>query len=261
MNFEQFWQSGAASERQPDLMNIMIELRKCCIHPFIVAGAMVLILADVGLIGEEALHNKGTVLPCISGWANDPAQAPLVAATIASSGKIMLLDKQLAWLLAPGADHRILVFSQMTQCLDIQSDYLWHRGCAFECIDGAVKGSLRQQAFDCFCDMDGETRVFLMCMHAGDVGNNLTAAETVVIFDSDWNPQNDIQVQARCHHTSPTLYVQVYQMITHNKYERAMFDCEGRKFGLDRALLQSMPFASGMDDTPHDSDSMQLSGC
>jgi SNF2 family DNA or RNA helicase len=125
------------------------------------------------------------VFPCTSGRANDPADAPLVAATIASSGKLMLLDKLFARLIAPGASYHVLVFCQMKRCLDILSDYLWHRGYAFERIDGAVKGSLRQQPIDCFCAEDGETGVFMLHMHAGSVGIKLTATDTVVIFESD----------------------------------------------------------------------------
>jgi hypothetical protein len=61
--FEQLQQSGAVSAQQPALINIMIELRKCCIHLFLVAGAEASIFAGAGLIGKEALHDKGAVHP------------------------------------------------------------------------------------------------------------------------------------------------------------------------------------------------------
>ena len=69
---------------------------------------------------------------------------------------------------------------------------------------------------------------------------NLTAADTVIIFDSDWNPQNDIQAQARCHRIGQSRSVKVYRLITRNSYEREMFDRASMKLGLDKAVLQSM---------------------
>lgn len=64
----------------------------------------------------------------------------------------------------------------------------------YERIDGRIRGNLRQEAIDRFCKPDSDRFVFLLCTRAGGLGINLTAADTVIIFDSDWNPQNDIQV-------------------------------------------------------------------
>lgn len=72
------------------------------------------------------------------------------------------------------------------------------------------------------------------------MGINLTAADTVIIFDSDWNPQNDLQAQARCHRIGQKKMVKVYRLITANTYEREMFDKASLKLGLDKAVLQSM---------------------
>jgi len=72
------------------------------------------------------------------------------------------------------------------------------------------------------------------------LGINLTAADTVIIFDSDWNPQNDLQAQARCHRIGQSKAVKVYRLITRNSYEREMFDRASLKLGLDKAVLQSM---------------------
>lgn len=79
-----------------------------------------------------------------------------------------------------------------------------------------------------------------MCTRAGGLGINLVAADTVIIFDSDWNPQNDLQAQARCHRIGQTKMVKVYRLITTNTYEREMFDKASLKLGLDKAVLQSM---------------------
>ena len=75
---------------------------------------------------------------------------------------------------------------------------------------------------------DSDRFVFLLCTRAGGLGINLTAADTVIIYDSDWNPQNDIQAQARCHRIGQNKAVKVYRLITRNSYEREMFDrCVG----------------------------------
>ena len=85
----------------------------------------------------------------------------------------------------------------MVRCLDILEDYLICKKYLFERIDGRVRGNLRQAAIDRFSKPDSDRFVFLLCTRAGGLGINLTAADTVIIFDSDWNPQNDLQAQAR----------------------------------------------------------------
>lgn len=85
----------------------------------------------------------------------------------------------------------------MVRCLDILEDYLVCKKYLFERIDGRVRGNLRQAAIDRFSKPDSDRFVFLLCTRAGGLGINLTAADTVIIFDSDWNPQNDLQAQAR----------------------------------------------------------------
>ena len=82
--------------------------------------------------------------------------------------------------------------------------------------------------------------VFLLCTKAGGLGINLVAADTCIIYDSDWNPQNDLQAQARCHRIGQQKEVKIYRLITRNTYEREMFDRASLKLGLDKAVLQSM---------------------
>lgn len=86
---------------------------------------------------------------------------------------------------------------------------------------------------------DPDKFVFLLCTKAGGLGINLTAADVVIIYDSDWNPQNDLQAQARCHRIGQQKMVKVYRLITRNTYEREMFDRASLKLGLDKAVLQS----------------------
>ena len=118
---------------------------------------------------------------------------------VASSGKMVLLDKLLPHLRDGG--HKVLIFSQMVKVLDLLEDYLRWKGYPSERLDGNIKGADRQAAIDRFTHAESmnEAFVFLLCTRAGGVGINLTAADTVIIFDSDWNPQNDIQAQARAH--------------------------------------------------------------
>ncbi|KAH8869088.1 Chromodomain-helicase-DNA-binding protein 7 [Schistosoma japonicum] len=209
-----------SSTNAPNLMNIMMELRKCCNHPFLIKGAEDVILS-------EFQSNDNTLTE------DDLTFQTMVYA----SGKLVLIHKLLPKLRADG--HKVLIFSQMIRVLDILEDYLVHQGFQFERIDGRIHGSLRQEAIDRF-SVDPDKFVFLLCTKAGGLGINLTAADVVIIYDSDWNPQNDLQAQARCHRIGQQKMVKVYRLITRNTYEREMFDRASLKLGLDRAVLQSM---------------------
>ena len=92
--------------------------------------------------------------------------------------------------------------------------------------------------------------VFLLGTRAGGVGINLTAADTVVIFDSDWNPQNDLQAQARCHRIGQQKEVQIYRLVTSGTYEQKMFELSCKKLGLDQALLRSDLSQKGDSENP-----------
>jgi superfamily II DNA/RNA helicase len=203
-------------------MNIMMELRKCCNHPFLINGAEERIISEFNIgirPGHPEYKAPGEIM-------------------VLSSGKLVLIDKLLPKLKAGG--HKVLIFSQMIRCLDILEDYMNSHGYLYERIDGRVRGSLRQAAIDRFSRPDSDRFVFLLCTRAGGLGINLTAADTVIIFDSDWNPQNDLQAQARCHRIGQDKAVKVYRLVTRNTYEREMFDRASMKLGLDRAVLQSM---------------------
>ena len=106
-------------------------------------------------------------------------------------------------------DEKVLLYSQMTMVLNILEDYLRWQAYPYERIDGCVKGNDLQAAIDRFSRPESDRFVFLLCTKAGGVGINLTAADTVIIYDSDWNPQNDLQAQARCHRIGQTRPVQV----------------------------------------------------
>ncbi|KAJ8302947.1 hypothetical protein KUTeg_019343 [Tegillarca granosa] len=216
-NFTFLSKGVGTSANVPNLLNTMMELRKCCNHPYLVKGAEEKILEEI-----KEKHD----------------QEQIMLTMVNSSGKMVLLDKLLPKLKQNG--HKVLVFSQMIRVLDILEDYLIHKQYLYERLDGRIRGNLRQEAIDRFSKPDSDRFVFLLCTRAGGLGINLTAADTVIIYDSDWNPQNDLQAQARCHRIGQTREVKVYRLITRNSYEREMFDKASLKLGLDKAVLQSM---------------------
>ena len=149
------------------LLNVMMDLKKCCNHPYLFTSA-----------AEEA--------PLAGGGAYE------LQGLTKASGKLVLLEKMLRLLKAQG--HRVLIFSQMTKMLDLLEDFLDGSGYRFERIDGGITGNLRQEAIDRFNAPGAPQFAFLLSTRAGGLGINLATADTVIIYDSDWNPHNDIQV-------------------------------------------------------------------
>ncbi|KAI6207680.1 Helicase [Aphelenchoides besseyi] len=209
------------STNQPSLMNVLMELRKCCNHPFLLKGAEEQIVSELRSTHPEKNEEEFQLFSLIE-----------------SSGKFSLLDKLLPKLQKDG--HKVLIFSQMVKVLDILEEYLSYKNYTYERLDGNIRGDLRQAAIDRFSRPDSDRFVFLLATRAGGLGINLTAADTVIIYDSDFNPQSDSQAQARCHRIGQKKMVKVYRLITTNTYEREMFDKASLKLGLDRAVLQSM---------------------
>jgi SNF2 family DNA or RNA helicase len=211
---------GGKSNNVPSLMNIMMQLRKCCNHPFLLKG-----VEDYEL-AEKAHHEH-------------------MGEIVEASGKLVLIDKLLPKLMKD--QHKVLIFSQMVRVLDILQDYLNVRGIKHERIDGGVRGNDRQSAIDRFSAEGSDIYVFLLCTRAGGLGINLTAADTVIIYDSDWNPQNDVQAQARCHRIGQEKKVKIYRLLTRNTYERDMFERASKKLGLDHAVLSQFDSSSEKD--------------
>ena len=230
-NFTFLTRGVSTAANTPSLMNAMMELRKCCNHPFLITGAEERIVSEYAS-GAEGLEKITKHFKAMT----------------ESSGKMVLIDKLLPKLKAGG--HKVLIFSQMIRVLDLLEDYLLCKKYLYERIDGRVRGTLRQAAIDRFCREDSDRFVFLLCTRAGGLGINLTAADIVIIFDSDWNPQNDLQAQARCHRIGQSKSVKIYRLICRNTYEREMFDRASRKLALDRAVLQNMGSVQGSQETP-----------
>jgi SNF2 family DNA or RNA helicase len=198
----------------PNLMNVMMELRKCCNHPYLNNGV------------EEILNE---------GLTTDAQRHEMM---VKCCGKMVLIDKLLPRLNDGG--HKVLIFSQMVRVLDIIEDYLRYCGYLFERLDGNIRGNDRQAAVDRFVKPEYKRFVMLLSTKAGGLGLNLTAADTVIIFDSDWNPQNDLQAQARAHRIGQTHSVKIYRLITRKTYEMHMFHKASLKLGLDKAVLTHM---------------------
>lgn len=198
----------------PNLTSLATELRKVCNHPYLIKGAEEAIL-------EEAIAKS-----------ND--EDIEIKTMIQSSGKLILIDKLLPKLLQ--SKNKVLIFSQWTHILDILEDYLRYKKYKFERLDGSVKPADRQLAIDRFKN-DENSFVFLISTKAGGVGINLTAANTVILFDSDWNPQNDLQAEARCHRIGQKSEVKVYRLVTRETYESKMVEVASKKMGLEHVIL------------------------
>ena len=152
---------------------------------------------------------------------------------VQSSGKFMLLSKLLPSLQSEG--HQVLIFSQFINTLNLLEDLLALLGFTFDRLDGSVRGDLRQQKIDRF--NAGKAFAFLLSTKAGGLGLNLTAADTVIIFDNDWNPQNDSQATARCHRIGQKQEVSVYRLLTRHTYEYEMFERASRKLAIETVVL------------------------
>ncbi|KAL3700060.1 hypothetical protein R1sor_018082 [Riccia sorocarpa] len=208
---------GSTSSNIPSLRNVAMELRKVCNHPFLCDGF------------EDDYVSKYRNPTSENGKNN--AQNSLMEA----SGKMILVDKLLPMLKEAG--RRVLIFSQFTMMLDLLEDYLVFRGYTYERIDGNIRGCDRQAAIDRYSAKESNIFVFLLSTRAGGLGITLTAADTCIIYDSDWNPQNDLQAMARCHRIGQTKDVRIYRLITRNTYEQHLFETSSRKYGLDEAIL------------------------
>ena len=202
----------------PSLLNLMVQLRKVCNHPFLLNG----VTESVEEQFAEKLQLDG----------QDPQVR--LRALIESSGKMILVDKLLAKL--KEGKHKVLIFSQMVKVLDILEQYCNLMGYPSERIDGQVPETQRQIPIDKFTN-DENAFVFLLCTTACGIGIDLTAADTVIIYDSDWNPRNDLQAASRCHRIGQTATLKVYTLVTRNTCESEMLSRAFKKLDLDHTPL------------------------
>lgn len=164
---------------------------------------------------------------------------------IRSSGKMILLDKLLLKLKATG--HRCLIFSQMVKMIDILSNYCQLRGFIHQRLDGSMSSTNRQRSMDHFNAPGSSDFLFLLSTRAGGLGINLTSADTVIIFDSDWNPSADLQAMARAHRMGQTKSVMIYRLVTRGSIEEKILERAKKKLILDHLVIQRMDTSRNAD--------------
>ncbi|XP_058764921.1 ISWI chromatin-remodeling complex ATPase CHR11-like [Vicia villosa] len=196
---------NAGGERKR-LLNIAMQLRKCCNHPYLFQGAE-----------PGPPYTTGDHL-------------------ITSAGKMVLLDKLLPKL--KERDSRVLIFSQMTRLLDILEDYLMFRGYQYCRIDGNTGGDDRDASIEAYNKPGSEKFVFLLSTRAGGLGINLATADVVILYDSDWNPQVDLQAQDRAHRIGQKKEVQVFRFCTEYTIEEKVIERAYKKLALDALVIQ-----------------------
>ncbi|GAB1287896.1 Chromodomain-helicase-DNA-binding protein 1-like [Apodemus speciosus] len=237
------------------LQNILTQLRKCVDHPYLFDG----VEPEPFEVGEHLIE---------------------------ASGKLQLLDRLLAFLYSGG--HRVLLFSQMTHMLDILQDYMDYRGYSYERVDGSVRGEERHLAIKNFGKQP--IFVFLLSTRAGatvlgkmqpsvlnggqsggyktaapdlkvflrGVGMNLTAADTVIFVDSDFNPQNDLQAAARAHRIGQNKSVKVIRLIGRDTVEEIVYRKAASKLQLTSMVIEGGHFTLGAQKPSAEAD-FQLS--
>lgn len=180
---------GAKANNAPSLMNVMMELRKCCNHPFLIKGA------EERILNEASTKAKAKESDAASKESLDPSKI-YAEQLVKSSGKMVLMEKLLHKLFDGG--HKVLIFSQMVRVLDLLEDLLRIKKYRYERLDGSTSSSSRLHAVERFKKKECNRFVMLLSTRAGGLGLNLTVADIVIIFDSDWNPQNDMQGNICC---------------------------------------------------------------
>lgn len=194
------------------LSNMLMQLRKLCNHPFVFEE-----------VEEQMNPGKGT---------ND-----LLWRT---AGKFELLDRILPKFQASG--HRVLIFFQMTQIMNIMEDFLRLKGMMYLRLDGSTKADDRSELLKLFNAPNSPYFCFLLSTRAGGLGLNLQTADTVIIYDSDWNPHQDLQAQDRAHRIGQKNEVRILRLITSNSVEEKILERANFKLDMDGKVIQAGKF-------------------
>lgn len=194
------------------LNNKIMQLRKICNHPFVFEEV------------EAALNTSGLTNDLI--WR--------------VSGKFELLDRVLSKFKASG--HRVLIFFQMTLVMNIMEDFLRWRDWKYLRLDGATKAEDRQEMLRLFNSEDSGYFCFLLSTRAGGLGLNLQSADTVVIFDTDWNPHQDLQAQDRAHRIGQKNEVRILRLISNESVEEVILERANQKLDIDGKVIQAGKF-------------------
>ncbi|KAG5209975.1 Chromatin remodeling complex subunit [Trichophyton interdigitale] len=198
------------SERH-NLNNILMQLRKCLCHPFVYSKA----IEDRG-VNSTLLHRN----------------------MVEASAKLQLLELLLPKLQERG--HRVLIFSQFLDFLDIVEDFLDGLGLAHLRLDGSMTSLKKQKNIDAYNAPGSEYFAFLLSTRAGGVGINLATADTVIILDPDFNPHQDIQALSRAHRIGQKKKVMVFQLMTRGSAEEKIMQIGKKKMALDHVLIERM---------------------
>ena len=162
-------------------------------------------------------------------------QVPSMRRFVTDSGKLAKLDQLLRQLKEGG--HRVLLYFQMTRMIDLMEEYLTYRSYKYLRLDGSTKLEDRRDTVADF-QSKPEIFVFLLSTRAGGLGINLTAADTVIFYDSDWNPTIDSQAMDRAHRLGQTKQVTVYRMITRGTIEERIRKRALQKEEVQRVVIQ-----------------------
>ncbi|KAI8063220.1 SNF2 family N-terminal domain-containing protein [Gongronella butleri] len=198
--------TGGKREGKTRLLNIVMQLRKCCNHPYLFDGA------EPGPPFTTDQH------------------------IVDNAGKMVVLDKLLTRLKAQGS--RVLIFSQMSRVLDILEDYCWWKDYKYCRIDGQTDQESRVNAIDDYNRPGSDKYIFLLTTRAGGLGINLTTADIVILFDNDWNPQVDLQAMDRAHRIGQKKQVYVFRFVTENAIEEKVIERAAQKLRLDQLVIQ-----------------------
>uniref|UniRef100_A0A1D1YBA8 CHD3-type chromatin-remodeling factor PICKLE n=1 Tax=Anthurium amnicola TaxID=1678845 RepID=A0A1D1YBA8_9ARAE len=205
-NYQILTRRGGA---QISLINVVMELRKLCCHAYMMEGV------------EPEVEPE------------DPNEG--LRKLLETSGKMQLLDKMMVKLKEQG--HRVLIYSQFQHMLDLLEDYLNYKKWAYERIDGKISGAERQIRIDRFNAKNSTRFCFVLSTRAGGLGINLATADTVIIYDSDWNPHADLQAMARAHRLGQTNKVMIFRLITRGTIEERMMQMTKKKMILEHLVV------------------------
>merc|ERR1711981_238799 len=151
-------------------------------------------------------------------------------------GKLAIIDKLLPKLKAAGS--RVLIFTQMTRVLDILEDYCWFRKHAYCRIDGQTAHEDRDRQIQEYNEEGSQKFIFMLSTRAGGLGINLYTADIVILYDSDWNPQMDLQAMDRAHRIGQKKQVKVFRLVTENTVDEKIVERAAVKLRLDRMVIQ-----------------------
>ena len=186
--------------------SLMMDLRKAAIHPYMFPT----LDTEAEEIGPHLVNN---------------------------SGKFIILDKLIEKFVI-GAKEKVLIFSQLTSALNIVEDYLAYKKLSCFRLDGAVDIEDRVKHMDEFNSKQNDIRVYLLSTRAGGLGVNLIAARYVIILDSDWNPQVDMQAMDRTHRIGQTREVKVFRLISKNTIEEKIQELQTIKLKIDYLVIE-----------------------